>query len=305
MWWGTLAFLLLFFALEYILGVFTFFLKKANRLMYLKHMVERHLSSKLWRVAQFYVDFGVKKYPQVHYFQYMSGLVHYRKGDYSLSLSHFERAKKIAPDYTEIDNIIGDTYLQLQLFADAKKHLDRFLLSNPENVNARLNLAVAEYKTANWEGAIRILDQVIMLDANQPLAYKLKGSTLTKLKRDRDALESFKMYCQFGGSDPNVNSQILRIYRHLEEYETCKDYAEQLLSTGEEEPSYYTHLGDALCHLGKVKRGIAMLNQAVLLDAHQYEAHYLLAKLMAVMHHKNEALEHLKRAIAEIGRAHV
>lgn len=307
MWLLYLTLILLFVAIvEYHFGVLTYaFRAKGNSLIYMKSMVDRHLSNKQWGLAQMFIAEGVSRYPKVDYFRYMQGLLEYRREHYYKAREAFIEGKAINSDYHDMDNIIGDTYLQLKDYRNAKSTLDYYLLLNPENVNARLNLAIAEYYTENWEGALRLLDQVLLLEPQQIAAYKLMGSIYMKLKRDNDALESFNTYRALGGNDPQVHSQIMRIYRNMEDYESCRSYAESLLSQGHDEPSYYTHLGDALCHLGKVGKGVAMLNQAVQLDAHQSEAHYLLAKLMALMHHKSEALDHLKQAIADYPRYRV
>lgn len=303
MWWILALFLMTLataFVVEYYLGLMTYALIcKGNRLLYLKRMVDRHLTRRHWFLVRYFITQGKQLDSTSAYFYYMQGLYYYRQEDYRAACSEFEIAKKLQVDYWNMDNIIGDTYLQLKAYRQAKLALDHYLLNSPDNVHARLNLAVAEYYTENFEGALKLLDQALALDGKQLAAYKLKGSIYMKLRQNQEALIWFKTYQNLGGIDAQVNSQIMRIYRNLEDYESCRSYAESLLSQGHDLPVYYTHLGDALCHLGKVGKGVAMLHQALELDAHQSEAHYLLAKLMALMHRKSEALNHLRLAIAD------
>ncbi len=300
MWWTLAIFVIALVALEYALGLYVFFVSaKMNRQYYYKHMIERHLSVENWRLAQYFIIKGQRNFPNASYFTNMRGLLAYRKNLFIEAIDAFESAKALDAQNVDLDNIMGDTYIQLKRYDEAKICLDRFLLANPEHINTRLNLAVAEFHTHHFEGAMRLIDQVLSLDPYQVLAYKIKGNVLIKLNRWGDALETFKHYQKIGGDDPKVHGQMLRIYRNLEDYEACKVHAESLLSKGYDDAVYYTLLGDALCHLGKIQKGIAMLNQAVLIDEHQSEAHYLLAKLMAMMHHKSEALDHLRRAIAD------
>lgn len=298
--WLWIAVILVIALAEYRFGALYFaFWARGNHRTYYKVMIERHMNHKDWKHAQYFVNLGLKRFPNLHYFHDMKGLVYYRLGDFNRAIDAFLKSKSLAPAYSELDNIIGDTQMQLGHYDASKIALDHFLLSHPENTYARLNLAMCEFHTKNYQGALKVVDQVIGLEPHQKMAYKLKGSILMKLHDDLNALHAFLDFKGLGGQDPQVNGHILRLYRKLEDYESCKSYAESLLQQGEDEPSYYTHLGDALCHLGKVQTGIAMLHQAVQLDDHQFEAHYLLAKLMALMHRKSEALEHLRQAISD------
>ncbi len=286
--------------LEYLTGIGYFLgIARFDQIAYFKQMSERMLKHGHYKMALFYVTWAEQTANQVTLFKYMHGLAFYRLHQYTMAVDLFEIAKREAPGYDLIDNIIGDTYIQLEAYSQAKPYLDHYLLCNPDNIYARLNLAIAEYRTNHSDSALRILDQVLNLDTSNKMALKLKGSILAKRQQYDLALQAFESFNLLGGDDPTVHTQIMGIYRSQREYKRCSLYAEALLRNGKEIPEYYVHLGDALCHLGMLKKGAAMLHQAVQMDDHQGEGHYLLAKLMAITHHKAEALMHLRKAILE------
>jgi tetratricopeptide (TPR) repeat protein len=129
------------------------------------------------------------------------------------------------------------------------------------------------------------------------LALKLKGSVQMRVKNYELALATFQNYRKLGGEDIGVHFNIMRLLKWLERNDERADYAKELLLSGMDHASVYTHLGDALCQTGNFSKGVEMLIQAISLDDHQSEAHYLLAKIMSLTHHKTEALDHLESAI--------
>ncbi|MCK8059517.1 MULTISPECIES: tetratricopeptide repeat protein [unclassified Fusibacter] len=285
---------------EYFSGIsYLLFVARFNRLDYLQHMTERMLSKGHYKLAKMYVNFARLDKQTVPLFQYLHGLVLYRLKAYHDAKNVFEKAKEIEPFFDEIDNIIGDNYIQLKDYNHAKPYLDHFLLLHPENIYARINLAIAEYRTDHHEASLRMLDQVLDLDENNLLALKLKGSVQMRLKKYEQALSTFQYYQTLGGQDNGVHFNIMRLLKWLERNEERASYAEELLFGGMDNASVYTHYGDALCRTGRFQKGAEMLTVAVRIDEHQAEAHYLLAKLMAVTHHKTEALEHLESAIKD------
>lgn len=297
---GWIVLLVAIGILEYLTGIgYYFSVARFDQIAYFKQMSERMLKHGHFRLALFYVTWAEHTANQVTFFKYMHGLALYRLHQYAMAMYLFETAKREAPSYDQIDNIIGDTYIQLEAYSQAKPFLDQYLLRNPDNIYARLNLAIAEYRTNHSDAAMRTLDQVLNLDPENVMALKLKGSICAKYQQYELALQTLMHFNELGGDDPTVHMQIMRIYRNQKAYTLCSQYAQALLEKGKEHPEYYVHLGDALCHLGMLKKGAAMLHQAVQMDDHQAEGHYLLAKLMAITHHKTEALMHLSKAISE------
>jgi tetratricopeptide (TPR) repeat protein len=287
-------------AVCYVTAPFSFFMiSKCHLKKHMVFLVERMIHHGHHRLALLYSQLASKWTRSEPVLLYLHALVYYRLARYTKAYELFMEAKVAYPAYSALDHIIGDTLLRLNKVERAKPYLDRYLLHHPHHVMARMNLAVADYKTQHYENALNLLNGVLAIEPTHAQSLKLRGFVYVATKRYEEALDDFYAFNTLGGNDSSVHTQILKILRHFQRYKECAEYASQLVERGQDAPEIYVHYGDALFHLGSIRQGLLMLNQAVHLDENQPEAHYLIAKLMALTHHKSEALDHLKKAIIQ------
>lgn len=100
---------------------------------------------------------------------------------YNEALECFYHAQRLAPENLDILADIGNTYLGM---ADTNKALKKFneaLLLDPKHIPSLVGLEQVYQDTGKLEDAIRICDQIIAIDDNQPTGYVLK----TKIKKSK------------------------------------------------------------------------------------------------------------------------
>jgi len=87
-------------------------------------------------------------------------------------------------EMAEIENMINE-----QNFSTAKSELQKILTSEPRNINALNNLAVAEFLEGNYEAAVYSIDKVLEIDPGNDLALSNLGVINTELRNLIDGAE--------------------------------------------------------------------------------------------------------------------
>jgi tetratricopeptide (TPR) repeat protein len=97
------------------------------------------------------------------------------------ALECFNHAQRLAPENLNILANIGNSYLSMADTDMAIKKFNDALLVDPKHISSLIGLEQAYQDTGKLKDAIRMCDQIISIDANQPVGYVLK----TKVQKSK------------------------------------------------------------------------------------------------------------------------
>ncbi len=152
------------------------------------------------------------------------------------ALECYSHAHMLAPEQLDILDDIGNTYLGM---ADTEKAIDNFnaaLAKEPNRISSLVGLEKTYLETGKLESATNICDQIISIDASQPIGYILK-SKVRKNKSDdglagqllqfadqQDLLEGYKTDIHFAlGKIFDDQNSYQQAFKHYEIANTLRN----------------------------------------------------------------------------------
>ena len=162
--------------------------------------------------------------------RYSEALWH--RGDAAGAMGQLEEAARLSPDKPELPIRMGEIYLAL----------DR------------------------WENARRSADQSLAIDRRNPAAWSLRARASQRGGDVRQAMADFQRALGYAPSDPAVLEQLAELYRHMGQPERTLTTLQTLIDVYPpgEEPSRALHLqGIALASLGRNDAAIESYELAI------------------------------------------
>ncbi len=99
------------------------------------------------------------------------GYLNETAGELRESLNDYERAVEINPKHSEAYYNMGNVYATLGQTAEAIASYLKTTSIDPKHVNAFVNLSILSYKSKDFKGAIRYLEEARILGYNAPEGY--------------------------------------------------------------------------------------------------------------------------------------
>jgi tetratricopeptide (TPR) repeat protein len=168
--------------------------------------------------------------------------------------------------------------------AAEKKSKEQAQLIHQENANAvKINRLIIDFhaalRTQDWQGAIKLLEQLIAIDPNRWEFYQNMGTIQANLTQYQDAIQSF-------AKGAEVAEKILPTA--ADQDEAKKNIGDLLVAEG-----------DAYNRLGKLDEALAMYSKAAGISSKPAMAHYHACNALSNNGKMAEAIEACKQAIAE------
>ncbi len=111
---------------------------------------------------------------------YVLAIARERAGDFVSSLTCYESALALRPDYTEIANDLGRLAYRMGMTVQAEKLFRLFLAENPNHFEGANNLACCIRDRGDLDEAIEILRPAIMEAPEQPMLWNTMGSVVSE-----------------------------------------------------------------------------------------------------------------------------
>jgi tetratricopeptide (TPR) repeat protein len=161
------------------------------------HHMDYYFSAQLLYDRQSYqaaihnMDLAIMKNKAGEYFK-LRGDAHHKLGNFQLALADYNQAaKKLNDPELYLNRAI--CRVSLEDFQEGVLDLYRYLKFEPESPKAFYYLAVIDYYTFNYKGALDYLENVMSLDEDFMPAYYLEGAVLAELKKYDEAIESYNI----------------------------------------------------------------------------------------------------------------
>ncbi len=110
----------------------------------------------------------IKEYKNEPFLYNLKGMTEIKLNEFENSVSSFENAIKIKPQYVEAYNNLATTFINLGKFEDAIKYLRKAINLKPDYANAYNNLASAQSDLGNYNDAINSFNVLLKIQPNYP-----------------------------------------------------------------------------------------------------------------------------------------
>ena len=194
-------------------------------------------------------------------FFYM-GIINYHNSNYELANINFKQYIKYHPSDIKGSLAIGNIYFQQNLWMDAIFYYFKVLQLNPQNLNAKINLAKSLIHINEFSDAEDVLKSIINTYPN-----------------------NFEIYYNLG-----------KCYYALNQYDfAIKKFSQAILLNTSESEIYY-HLGLTYNQISGYKQALEAFLKCIKLNPSNGLAHYEIGNIYKLIFEKKSAITHYKKA---------
>jgi len=122
---------------------------------------------------------------------YDLGIFAFEDEDYDAALENFKKALSFSSNDPYFNHYLGKTYMKMELYDEAKNHLDRAWEIDPGVEGLKYDYAFLNYKMSNYEKSADLFVEIVKEDPSNVLAQYHAGISLYEMKRYSDALNYF------------------------------------------------------------------------------------------------------------------
>ncbi len=151
---------------------------------------------------------------------------YYKKGEYKKAVDAYSEYLNLEPTHIKSLYNRGRAYQELGEFEKALADFNAVIKEEPTNTNALLSLANDfYYRQKDFENAIFYADKVIDYDADNEVAYNLRGKAFQKLGKLTEAMEAYNNALSVNDqyADAYVSRGSLRLYQN-QTSRACTDF---------------------------------------------------------------------------------
>ena len=156
------------------------------------------------------------------------GSAYYTKGEWALSVEHYEKAVALKPDSAEIQRNLGLAYIEAKDVAKAFAALEKALALN-EDAEAAYCLGKLCYAEKRFDEALGYALKAVRKDGKSAKAYNLKGVILNQLGRYAEAAGSFQAGLVLAPDDIGLQINLGIAYLNTDEPAKAKPVLEAAL----------------------------------------------------------------------------
>lgn len=201
------------------------------------------------------------------------GVCYKAKSMFVLSIEAFEKAVTLKPDYAEVHNNMGLTFLQMSKIEDAISSFNNATSLIPNFFGAYYNKAIALNEKGDKEGAIDCYQKVLDIKPDHAESYNNLGTILMKLGRDNSAKENYQKSIEvrpnFVEAYNNLGSLFIKLDKvddAILNFEKAKEINPNFIET-------HYNLGTALMQKGEVNSAIRSFKIALSINPNYAEVY--------------------------------
>jgi tetratricopeptide (TPR) repeat protein len=160
------------------------------------------------------------------------GRVYLKLGNYSEAFACFNRALMVNPDESDVYYYLGVYYDKIGDYETSKYYYEEAIKIEYNDSEYHLNLAVACFRTKDYNRALEESDISISLDdsSSNATAYCNRAYILYRIKNYKDSLETYLKAITMLPNDTEIMNMIANCYFKLNEYDECLYWLEEIVS---------------------------------------------------------------------------
>ena len=208
---------------------------------------------------------------------YIEGRKYYISGDFTLSITFYEKAVSIDPEFAkaylemaEMYGVIGRPSKAKNIRLKALEFLDR--LSDRERLGALAGIKY-RYVDRNYEKALETYAEFLELYPDNKTIHVGIGHTYRLLEEWDKALEQYLTTLQMQGTKPSSYYRFAQpafSYRHLGLYDKAIEVLEQGLDYFPDNDNIYSHLASTYLSMGNLSQAHKEVDKAISLNPAQF-----------------------------------
>jgi len=209
-----------------------------------------------------------------------------QEGAFQKAADAYKQAVKINPSIPELQFNLGAMLYALNEPSQAIHHYEEAIRLNANFTEAYFNLGTLYQSQSEYHQAIHLYEKALEI---QPGFFEALANigTIKQLQGFPDeAIECFKKSINIK-EDAKGHYNLAGAYRNQGNLILAIKHFKKAVELGSDEPEFYSDLGDALWHDGKIKEAKEFLDMAVKIDPHHPRANYQLAVFL----YDNKAFE--------------
>jgi len=231
------------------------------------------------------------------------GLAYYGLKEYQRAIADFDRAIELDLNYTDAYNDRGIAYDDLKDYRRAIADYDRGIELDPNYVYAYNNRGNAYDELKEHQRAIFDFDRAIELNPKYSDTYYNRGLAFLFLKNTEQARTDYTRSYELDPTD--VNALWMAEWAEMSKERPGTEIARRLEDIAAVDPQHYVSLvckGVALGLRGKLREGLAELEQAIQLEPEHWDSYFWKGMLCAYYYRGRNlvAIEAVEKAL-EVG----
>lgn len=126
-------------------------------------------------------------------YHYLLGYASYLNGDMDTAMQELEISYQLDITNLEVYRLLGEIYVQQELYSDAIGMLETVLRYEPDNGDALAWLGMAHYEVGEYDKALEILNKAISRNTRNPTLYAIRGQIFFKEDELKKAIDDFNV----------------------------------------------------------------------------------------------------------------
>lgn len=209
-------------------------------------------------------------------------LAYQKAGEFAKAQKIYKLVLKKLPDNADANHLLGVTYRQLGDPETAIKYIEKAIKLSPGQGVFYSNLARAhsDIPASGPEAILENAEKALLLNPNIVEAHNLKAIALSKLNRNDEAEEIFKLLISKVPGYADANSNYGLLLRDQKRYAEAVDFFDRAVKLDPANPENYIQRARARLETEAFERSKAELEQALKLFNDNANLHHEMARLL-------------------------
>ena len=212
------------------------------------------------------------------------------------AIKEFKKAIALDPESAHAHDNLATVYSEKKLYVQAIEEYLTALKLEPESATAHYNLACFLAAHAH-ETAIEQYKEAIDLDPEYPDAHLNLGMTYADMDRRDEAKSEFKAAIELDPGDPLARHELAALLMDEGDYRGAITLLNEVVRLDEENYEAWLDLGISYAQKGFYQEAERCYGKARELNPDDVLLNYNVAALYSLWDRRNEALEHLRKAL--------
>lgn len=247
--------------------------------------------------AEALVHEAKRRMPDAALPDYLAGRVAAVTGDHRAAADHYRAAERKDPEIPGLYAALGGALAQIgdaqgaaRAFAEARKR-------GEGGAAAAFNMGVVLSQKGRYAEAIDPLREAIADDPTLKDAYRALGAAYKKLKRYREAAQTYQQLVDRFGPDPGDLYQLAYARAKAGEHEQAAENYAMVTALQPDNANAHYNLGNSLLKLGRFEKAAEEFTRALEIKPDWYAARYNRALALQKQGRYEEAIEQYELAL--------
>jgi tetratricopeptide (TPR) repeat protein len=210
-----------------------------------------------------------------------------------------ERAVKLAPDYPEAINNLGQALVKLGRHEEGLAMIEKSLRLSPDKAALHAGYGLALIDCGRYDEALPHLEQALASAPDDPAAHFNLANDLIDLNREAEAESHYLFVLDESPDDIDALNNYGTALRRLGRVNEAIFQFNHALKIDSSSSQAHNNLGIALMMQGKNEEGLQHLRASVRLDPTPYEARANLFRALVQTGHTEEAIAACEKLVRE------